>query len=136
MLLLWALSFFSLVIVEMTEHSVLLAMCVWCVGNQLMNPSELIQQMQLMLLLPSVITFVVMIDSVTVQTVRHYLVEIILVSGGHVSFGSAPGIVTHGKVQFSELEQSNRFIFSGNQILLDLTLSMHRTTEILRTTDF
>lgn len=100
----------------MTERSVLLAMCVWCVGNQLMNPGELIQQKQLRLLLPSVITFVVMIDSVTVQTVKHCLVEIILVSRGHAPFGSAPGIVTCGKVQFSEHEQSNPFIFSGNQI--------------------
>ena len=71
------LVFFSLVIVEMTELSVLLAMYVWCVGNQLMNPGELIKQKQVRLLSLSVI----------VQNVRHCLVEIIFVSRGHVSFG-------------------------------------------------
>ena len=66
----------------MTELSVFLAMCVWCVGNQLMNPGELIQQKQVRLLLLSFVTLAVMIDCVTVQNVRHCLVEIIVVSRG------------------------------------------------------
>ena len=77
---------FSLVIVGMTELSVLLAMCVWCVGNQQMNPGELTQQKQARLLLLSVITFALMFDCVIVQNVRHCLVEIILVSRGCAPF--------------------------------------------------
>ena len=35
---------FSLVTVVMTELYVLLAMCVWCVGNQQTNPGKIISQ--------------------------------------------------------------------------------------------